>query len=256
MPRLGQCLSNTDSHYPSSTESLLEQPSGSQRVKYQGAGSHSAYDFILDTEDRPSPIDVSLVLPHYRAKNQPVDHRLSMYVGNDSNDAIKVKVCRNFTPARSTRFHLEVVSSSNADITVWLPSDFKGHIHRSATCKKVGFSAGFTNKIMQNVYVTQSRRPSVVSTNQHSSPEQRYTDIYISDTDPRTQEKWGFNPELEEDDVIVDTNGGSVMFRMWDIQRGEPEARCKEACKRIFGLGWCAKRSPEVEIDWDFLLDD
>ena len=93
-PPLYSCERLQDSHYPSSTESLLEQPSGSQRVKYQGAGSHSNYDYVLDTERRSSPIDVSLVLPHYRAKNQPVDHRLGMYVGNDSNDAIKVKVVR------------------------------------------------------------------------------------------------------------------------------------------------------------------
>ena len=59
----------------------------------------------------------------------------------------------------------------------------------------------------------------------------------------------------DEDEVVVET-AGTVTFRMWDIHRGEPEARCREACKRAFGLGWCSKRSPEVAIDWDFLLDD
>ena len=59
----------------------------------------------------------------------------------------------------------------------------------------------------------------------------------------------------DEDEVVVETTG-SVTFRMWDIHRGEPEARCREACKRAFGLGWCSKRSPEVAIDWDFLLED
>ena len=39
-------------------------------------------------------IDVSLVLPHYRAHNQPFDHRLSMYAGTDSDAPIKVKVVR------------------------------------------------------------------------------------------------------------------------------------------------------------------
>ena len=58
-----------------------------------------------------------------------------------------------------------------------------------------------------------------------------------------------------EDEVVVET-AGTVTFRMWDIHRGEPEARCREACKRAFGLGWCSKRSPEVAIDWDFLLED
>lgn len=71
-------------------ESLIEQPTGSQRVKYRGAGADSSYDYSLDSEHRP--IDVSLVLPHYRAKNQPVDHRLSMYVGSESGESIKVKV--------------------------------------------------------------------------------------------------------------------------------------------------------------------
>ncbi|CAL1703467.1 unnamed protein product [Somion occarium] len=228
MPRFS---SSVDSHYPSSMESLLEPPSGSQRVKYRGAGSHSAYDFSLDTEHRP--IDVSLVLPHYRAKNQPIDHRLSI-----------------FTPSRPTKFHLEVHSSSSADITIWLPSDFKGHIHRSSSCNKVSFSAGFTNRIMKNVCLTQSRRPSVVSV---SSGMYRYSDIYITDANPHQTEKWGSS--AEEDKVIVHTLG-TVTFRMWDIHRGEPEAWCKEACKRMFGLGWCAKRSNEVEIDWDFLLED
>ena len=160
--------------------------------------------------------------------------------------------CRNFTTARSTKFHLEVHSASSADITVWLPSDFRGHIHRSAHCKRVGFSAGFTNRILRNVLLTQSRRPSVVSA--YQSSENPYSDIYISR--PQQEEKWhGGVGEMEEDEVIVHT-AGQVTFRMWDIDRNEPEARCKEACKRMFGLGWCSKRTPEVNIDWDFLLDD
>ena len=157
--------------------------------------------------------------------------------------------CRSFMPSRQTKFRLEVHSTSSADVTVWLPSDFKGHIHRSSSCRKVSFSAGFTNRIMRNVCLTQSRRPSVVSI---ASAVPRYSDIYISDVDPYQMEKFGGS---EEDEVIVHTSG-SVTFRMWDIHRGEPEARCKEVCKRMFGLGWCAKRNNEVEIDWDFLLED
>ncbi len=78
--------------YPMSTESLLEQPTGSHRVKYMGAGEHASHDFALETDDRA--IDVSLVLPHYRAHNQPYDHRLSMYVGSESGSSMKVKVVR------------------------------------------------------------------------------------------------------------------------------------------------------------------
>lgn len=36
-------------------------------------------------------IDVSLVLPHYRARNQPLDHRMNMFVSNDEGE-VKVKV--------------------------------------------------------------------------------------------------------------------------------------------------------------------
>ncbi|KAI0761450.1 hypothetical protein BC629DRAFT_1294740 [Irpex lacteus] len=204
-------------HSPTSVDSLFELPNGSHRVKYRGASSHSMHDFVLETERRP--IDVSLVLPHFRARNQPLNHRMAMYVGNDSGEPIKVKVCRNFTTARSTKFSLEVHSSSNADITVWLPSDFRGHIHRSSHCKRVSFSAGFTNRIMQNLH--------------HGL---------------------GLGA-MEEDEVVIHT-AGQVTFRMWDIHRGEPEMRAKEACKRMFGFGWCTKRSPEVAIDWDFLLED
>ncbi|KAI0806911.1 hypothetical protein C8Q74DRAFT_1312907 [Fomes fomentarius] len=239
--------------YPMSTDSLLlEQPCGSHRIKYQGAGERAPYDFALETDDQA--IDASLVLPHYRAHNQPYDHRLSMYVGTDSNAPIKLKVCRKFTPARTTKFKLDVHSASSSELTIWLPSDFKGHIHRSSACKKVSFSAGFTNRIMQNVCLTQSRRPSVVSMSDH-----RFSEIYVSDGRPLDSEKYpsygAVKGPWDEDEVVVETTG-PVTFRMWDIHRGEPEGRCREACKRAFGLGWCSKRSPEVAIDWDFLLED
>ncbi len=81
-----------------STDSLLlEQPCGSHRIKYQGAGERAPYDFALETDDQA--IDASLVLPHYRAHNQPYDHRLSMYVGTDSNAPIKLKVVCLHPPA-------------------------------------------------------------------------------------------------------------------------------------------------------------
>ncbi|KAF9821615.1 hypothetical protein IEO21_00461 [Rhodonia placenta] len=248
--------SSNQSRYPASTESLLEQPTGSHRVKYRGAGEHSRWDFALETEHRP--IDVSLVLPHYRARSQPLDHRLSMYVGNEIGETIKIKVCRNFLPTRTTKFHLEVYSSSNADVTIWLPSDFRGHIHRSAKCKKVSFSAGFTNRIMPNACLTQSRRPSVVST--PDGVTHQFSDIYIADDAGvySDNEKWNagyISSGTEEDEVVVHTLG-HVTFRMWDVHRGEPEVRCREACKRVFALGWCSKRIPEVAIDWDFLLED
>ena len=165
--------------------------------------------------------------------------------------------CRNFTTARSTKFHLEVHSSSGADVTIWLPSDFRGVIHRSSHCKRATFSSGFTNRIMSNVELTQSRRPSVITAFQTStqSGESPYSDIYVSNPVYSEDDKWFGAGDMEEDEVLVHTSG-QVTFRMWDVQRGEPEARYKETCKRMFGFGWCMKRSPEVTIDWDFLLDD
>lgn len=161
--------------------------------------------------------------------------------------------CRNFSTARSTKFRLDVHAGAGADVTVWLPSDFKGHIHRSAQCKRVRFSAGFTNGILRNVQMTQSRRPSVGAGPAAPAADAPYADIYICDAHA-DEDKWYGGP-VEEDEVFVHT-AGQVTFRMWDVHRGEPEARCKEACKRMFGFGWCARRSPEVAIDWDFLLDD
>ncbi|KAH9948112.1 hypothetical protein B0H21DRAFT_882681 [Amylocystis lapponica] len=248
--------SSSEFQYPSSTESLIDEPMGSHRIKYRGAGDYSTWDFALETDHRP--VDVSLVLPHYRARNQPLDHQLHMYIGSPQSESVKVKVCRNFLPTRTTKFHLEVYSPSSTDTTIWLPSDFKGRIHRSATCRKTSFSAGFTNRILQNVCLTQSRRPSVVSMSDRSM---HNTDIYISDEEwlyGSEKQGWGTgmgSGEPDEDEVIVHT-AGQVTFRMWDIHRGEPETRCKEACKRVFGLGWCSTRTPEVAIDWDFLLDD
>jgi hypothetical protein len=48
---------------------------GTHKVHYQ---PQQQWDFIADTDERP--VDVSLVLPHYRARNQPTGHRMSMYI--------------------------------------------------------------------------------------------------------------------------------------------------------------------------------
>ena len=61
---------------------------GSHKVKYQ---ADSDWDFQL--VGGQLPIDLSLILPHYRARNQPVDHRMAMFVANDSAP-IKLKVVR------------------------------------------------------------------------------------------------------------------------------------------------------------------
>jgi len=177
------------------------------------------------------PLDLDLILPHYRARNQPIDHRMSMFVAND-HQPIKLKVvrsnliceilshpnrypstkqCRNFP---RSKFYLEVQAESS-DVTIWLPSDFKGHIHHTG---KPRFSAGFVNRILANVHLNES------------------------DVD----EFCG------EDDVVVVTRG-RITFRMWDVQTCRPENPHKESLRRIFG---CSRKAPETTIDWDFLLKD
>lgn len=66
------------------------EPTGSQRVRFHGAGPHYSWDYALETAHRP--VDVALVLPHYRARNQPVDHRLSMLISSTAAQPVKVKV--------------------------------------------------------------------------------------------------------------------------------------------------------------------
>ncbi|KAF8061596.1 hypothetical protein FPV67DRAFT_1452513 [Lyophyllum atratum] len=196
------------SQYSYDKEKLLVDPSsarGSHKVKYQPCED---FDFQLDIPNYP--IDLSLTLPHYRARHQPVDHRMSMFIGSD-NAPIKVKVCRLYP---RSRFYLEV-QAGTSDITVWLPSDFKGQIHHTG---KACFSAGFTNRILQNARLN----------------EPEYEDM------------------SDEDDVVVATKG-RVTFRMWDIQTQAPENTQREALKRMFG---CARKAPETAIDWDFLLED
>lgn len=65
---------------------------GTCRVKYQ---DDSEWDLHID--GGRSAIDLSLILPHYRARHQPVDHRMSMFVAND-NEPIKLKVVRLIPP--------------------------------------------------------------------------------------------------------------------------------------------------------------
>ncbi|TFK34816.1 hypothetical protein BDQ12DRAFT_612639 [Crucibulum laeve] len=161
---------------------------GSHKVKYQGDSPD--WDFCLDIGNKP--IDLSLVMPHYRARNQPIDHRMSMFVASDAAP-IKLKVCRNIC---RSKFALDV-QADTSDVTIWLPSDFKGQIHHSG---KASFSAGFVNRIMRNV---------------------RFNEPTYQDNN-------------NEDDVVVYTQG-HITFRMWDVQTCAPECSHKEALKRMFG---------------------
>ncbi|KAJ7702233.1 hypothetical protein B0H17DRAFT_1043285 [Mycena rosella] len=167
-------------------QGLIHAPSGSHKVKYL-AGED--WDFHLDIVHKP--VDLSLVLPHYRARNQPIEHRMGMFVGNESHP-MKVKVCRSYCRAK---FDLEV-RASTSDITIWLPSDFKGHIHCPKTTT---FSAGFINRVMGSVRLNEPH----------------------------------YESSSEEDEVVVSTHG-HVTFRMWDVQTSAPENSQKEAFRRLF----------------------
>lgn len=176
--------------YEKSTTPLLGcQPTrGTYKIKYQGDSSE--WDMHLDAVD--APIDLSLNLPHYRARYQPVDHRMSMFVGGE-REPIKLKLCR--TVANCNKFYLEVQAVSS-DVTIWLPSDFKGKIHYGG---KAIFSAGFVNRVLRNV------RANVDGVKR-----------------------------LCEDEVVVVTRG-TVTFKMWDVETGSPESCTKESFKRFFG---------------------
>ncbi|KAF7327330.1 hypothetical protein MKEN_00310600 [Mycena kentingensis (nom. inval.)] len=188
---------------------LIDVPVGSCRVKYMPGED---WDFHVDSPHKP--IDLSLVLPHFRARGQPIDSRISIFAGSGASP-MKLKVCRAVS---RSKFELEV-RASTSDVTIWLPSDFKGVIH--CPTKLTKFSAGFVNRIMANV---------------------------------RLHAGAGRSPALsyDEDEVIVATRG-HVTFRMWDVQTNAPECAQVETLKRLFG---CARKVPETSHDWDFLLDD
>lgn len=160
---------------------------GSQKVKYQ---EDAEWDHHVDGGNQS--MDLSLMLPHYRARNQPVDHRMAMLVENDS-EPVKLKVCRNFPQCH---FYLEVLSE-DSDVTLWLPSDFRGQIHTST---KPSFSAGFINRILRNVRLNE-----------------------------RDVEEY-----YDEDHVVVVTRG-RISIRMWDVRTCSPENTHKESLKRMFG---------------------
>ncbi|KAF8556939.1 hypothetical protein OG21DRAFT_1505979 [Imleria badia] len=156
---------------------------------------------------------MSLVIPHYRARQQPVDHRLHMFIAATAAP-VKLKVCR---PVPRCKFYLEV-QANMSNVTVWLPSDFKGHIRYPG---RASYSAGFVNRIMENVWLNE---------------------------DTLDQDLW------DTDEVVIQTKS-TVTFRMWDVRGNAPENSHKETLKRVFGV---TKKPEGMRrgINWDFLLDD
>jgi len=205
----------------SSSDSSSSVSPRSHKIKYQGAGDD--WDYVLETEQET--IDVALVLPHYRARNQPLDHRMNMFVSNDDGE-VKVKVCRPLASHRCG-FSLEVVSS-RSDVTVWLPSDFHGKIHlhsASPSRSKATLSPGFSNKIMHNVQLS------------------------LDDSNSIDGDYW--NPD-SRDEVNIRTSG-NVNLKMWDVRTSAPEVKSKETLKRIFGS---KTKKLSKRVNWDFLLED
>jgi hypothetical protein len=90
------------------SQSQLEKPTGTHKVKYH---PDDEWDFVVDTIHEP--VDLALVLPHYRARNQPVNHRMSMSIGSESGP-VKVKVVS--TLACSWHPAVFETSASSADI--------------------------------------------------------------------------------------------------------------------------------------------
>ncbi|KAG9318184.1 hypothetical protein JVU11DRAFT_263 [Chiua virens] len=184
---------------------LHAEPRGTHKIHYQ---PYSDWDFILETQE---PVDLSLAIPHYRARQQPVDHRLNMFVATTSA-SVKLKICR---PVPRCKFYLEV-RANTSNVTVWIPSDFKGHIRHLG---QATYSAGFVNRIMDNAHLNED-----------------------------SLDQWDI------DEVVVQTKG-AVTFRMWDVHTNAPENSRKETLKRMFS-GSKKPQATRRGINWDFLLED
>jgi len=166
---------------------LIEQPLvGTVKVGYS---SIAEFDYEGRTLD--APVDLTLAIPQYRPRRQPDQHRVSMFVSSETG-SVRVKVARY---CLHRAFNLEVLGSSS-EITIWVPSNFKGFI--STTGTRASFSAGFTNHILPNVYI--------------NTP---------------VPKDW------EGDEIFVSTLG-PVTFRMWDVFTQAPEVPHKEVWKRMF----------------------
>jgi len=197
---------------------------GTHKVHYQ---PHSQWDFVADADERP--VDLSLVLPHYRARNQPTGHRMSMFV--HSRGEIKSTICRQ---SSRTPFHLSVHSSSAAPVTLYLPSDFCGKIFFSSSQPKVSLSSGFRNTVVPRVQFAR-----------------------ISGSRDKMMETFDDDGADEVEIHAV----GPITLRMWDVVEGAPESVAREAWRKMCRRATSSKslrteQRNRQAIDWDFLLDD
>lgn len=180
------------------------------------------------TIENEKGVDVSLVLPQHRARTQPLDYRMTMYVASEGD--AKVKVCRPMTSHRCA-FNLQVVSGSSSDVTVWLPSDFDGTIYLqskggSGRRPRLTISPGFSNHILKNAKV--------------------WLDSQLLGGESETISSGG-------SDLVDITTSGTIHLKMWDVRTSAPEVKSKETFAKFFGL---TKKKPTTQHNWDFLLED
>ncbi|TFY74342.1 hypothetical protein EWM64_g9670 [Hericium alpestre] len=207
----------------------FNQTSGTHKVHYK---PHQQWDYLVAAEEHP--IDLSLMLPHYRAHNQPIGHRMGMYLHSERHE-IKARVGRKSLHAA---FFLSVHASSAAPVTLYLPSDFSGVI-RIPSCdssrQKISLSAGFSNHILPRVR-------------------------FMSSSSPHTcQEAQNVHDEVE---IFA---SGPITLRMWNVVDGMPEKATREVFRRLLkcassthvsGPPKAKDREQQRVIDWDFLLED
>lgn len=221
--RLGAPSYSALSETSSTNSSSSNVSTGPHKVKYHGTGED--WDMTIENE---KGVDVSLVLPQHRARTQPLDYRMNMYVTSEGD--MKVKVCRPMTSHRCA-FNLQVVSSSSSDVTIWLPSDFDGTIYLqsksgSGSRPKLSISPGFSNHILKNAKLWLDS--------------QRFgNESGVGCTDGS--------------DLVDITTSGTIHLKMWDVRTSAPEVKSKETFAKFFGL---TKKKPTNHLNWDFLLED
>jgi len=154
-------------------------------------------------------------MPPHRPKNQPEQHRSTMALSSETGD-IKAKVCRH---CLSRSFNLEIIGTTS-DVTVWIPSNFKGFISYKGA-SRVSMSPAFVDVVLPNAVINRSI------------------------------------PKTWFGDLVSITTAGTISFRVWDVLSKTPESSSQrtDVWKKMFGAG--EKRSPPPpSMDWDFLLED
>jgi len=192
-----------------------EQPlEGTHKISYRPGED---FDFEASTEH--APIDVDLAMPPHRPKQQPEHHRTGMFLSSESGP-ISARVCRH---CLNRPFLLEVVSGGASDVTVWVPSNFKGFITYTGA-SRVAYSPGFAAYVLPNASVNSGVPKSWVG-----------------------------------DELLIQT-GGNVSLRVWDVFSKTAEVQKKDVWKKVFGgserRALQMQQPPSAALNWDFLLED